>query len=130
MVLATGLRSRSGTTRPRRENTVTTWIHDRSAPEYSQPDFSENHRSQISGEGPRRGLGPSGGRRWLAHRDFTRMNIGRIVLGNQIEERLEFSNQRDCLERFSRKRLAPPPRSAEFRTAQPGRTDSDSHGLG
>jgi hypothetical protein len=30
-----------------------------------------------------------GGRRWWAHFDFTRLNIGPIIVGNQIEDQLE-----------------------------------------
>lgn len=32
---------------------------------------------------------PSGGRTWWAHLAFTRMNIDRIILGNQIEEGMD-----------------------------------------
>jgi hypothetical protein len=33
--------------------------------------------------------GPSGGRRWWAHFEFTRINIEPIVLKNKVEERRE-----------------------------------------
>jgi hypothetical protein len=32
---------------------------------------------------------PSGGRRWWAHLDFTRLNLGPIILENQIEDLME-----------------------------------------
>ena len=35
------------------------------------------------------GTAGAGGRRWWAHLTFTRMNIGPIMLGNQIEDRME-----------------------------------------
>jgi len=38
---------------------------------------------------------------WWAHVMFTRMNIGPIILGNQIEERIEIlESARSCGARF------------------------------
>ena len=36
--------------------------------------------------GPSRFTSPSGGRIWWAHLDLTRMNIGPIIVRNQIED--------------------------------------------
>ena len=40
-------------------------------------------------DGPEQGRTRSGGRRWWAHLNCTRMNIDRIILENQLEDLME-----------------------------------------